>query len=666
MSRNVSLALLAITLTLALLTIHVAHAQTIQLVAYGYWMGMASPGSTLVPLKVVVLMPPEVPSSYFAYDIKVKLSLPSGIQWYSKEQTCKIPMLKPGKNYTCIFYLSIPPTTKPGLYTIKVKLDYVLYNTTYVYGRPVFVYLKEVEQTVDLTLPVVGNAGISVYSALLGMGKVQYVGPGAEDVPLTVYLLNTGTSTLLNVTVHLILKYPLYAKRNGKIVHVLTKTIGALPPGRPVPVTFIVDIYSNVTGGCYTETLNITVGTTNMWNLTKTFTICIPTVNITALGASWLVPDMELVGPGADNVPLEITLLSTSTIRNVNVCLPLGYPLYRPGKKMLCKYLPVIPAYEPTKIVYIVDIRNNATKGTYTVPLLIRFGTVIIRKNVTVTIPYPKIRILYAMTYPPVVFPGTDNVLLNVTLVNAGTGTARNVTVKLVLPRGFTAPTPNTTKVTIPAVVPGKPIPLVFVFNVPDSVKPGVYELKLDVKYGSADTYYVIYLKVYEKPVFKVIKIETVKFYPGASSALLRVWVKYVSGPTLYGVQAILSMPNVFTFHVPSNNPLAAMYANRIVLGKISPGQVFQLDYLVDIDSAAVPGPYNMTLMLMYIPAPMLPYMAKLGKNFEMTSTLHLTVRVYTTLQVEAMKHLPEIVCAIIIVVAIIAIAVSRRRRRRA
>ncbi len=665
MSRNVSLALLAITLTLVLVGTHIAYAQSIQLVAYGYWIGMASPGSTLVSLKVVVLMPPEVPSSYFAYDIKVKLGLPSGIQWYSKEQTCKIPMLKPGKNYTCIFYLSIPPTTKPGLYTIKVKLDYVLYNTTYVYGRPVFVYLKEVEQTVDLTLPVVGNAGVSVYSAVLGMGKVQYVGPGAEDVPLAVYLLNTGTSTLLNVTVHLVLRYPLYAKRNGKIVHVLSKTIGALPPGRPVPVTFIVNIYDNVTGGCYAETLNITVGTVKTWNLTKTFTICIPTVNITTLGATWLVPDMELVSPGASNVPLEITLLTTSTIRNVNVCLPLGYPLYRPGKKMLCRYLPVLPAYEPAKIVYIVNIRDNATGGAYTVPLIIKFGTVIIRKNVTITIPYPKIRVLYAVTYPPVVFPGTDNVLLNVTIINAGTGAARNVTVRLVLPRGFTAPTPNATEVTVPVMLPGRPVPLIFVFDVPSDVRPGTYELKLSVRYGSSSTDYVVYLKVYEKPKFEILKIETIKFYPGASSALLRVWVKYVAGPTLYGVQAVLSMPNVFTFHVPSNNPLAAMYANRMVLGKIRPGQVFQLDYLVDIDSAAVPGLYNMTLMLMYVPAPMMPYIAKMGKSFEMTSTLHLTVRVYTTLQVEAMKHLPEIVCAIIIVVAIAAIAISRKRRRR-
>jgi len=256
-------------------------------------------------------------------------------------------------------------------------------------------------------------------------------------------------------------------------------------------------------------------------------------------------------------------------------------------------------------------------------------------------------------------------VLLNVTLVNSGTGTVRNVTVHLILPHGFTAPTSNVTKYTLPALMPGRPIPLVFLFNVPDTVKPGVYKFTIEVSYGDSEKNYTIEVKVYPKPEFKIIRIETVNFYPGASSALLRIWLKYVNGPSLYGVQAILSMPNVFTFHVPSNNPLAAMYANRMVLGKLEPGDVVQLDYLIDIDSAAIPGLYNMTLLLTYIPAPALAYVAKLGHSFEMTSTVHLTVRVYTTIQIEAMKHLPEIVCAVIIVVAIAAIVASRRRRRR-
>jgi len=671
MSRDISKILLTTALIIFITLINVGYCQLVNItrgntatvsirpVAYAYWLQpkVPGPGTSPAVLKVVVLLPKVEGLKYFLKNVRVTLNLPEGVDWFSGPQICHIPYMGPGSNVSCIFYLTIAPTLPSGLYKFKIVIYYGIY---YVTTQGLFG--EETSTIYEEKLPIIGTLGIEVLGAYLGGKNFEIVGPGMKNIPLTIIIMNTGTETLYNVKLRLRLRYPIYATKNGKIVRYLNTSLPALPPGRPVTLTYVVNLYNNATGGCYSETLYVTYGIKTTWNLNTTFRICIPEVKFSGVTVFWGTPtEVMTVGPGYSNVPLTVMFIPDTAINNLTVCIRLRPPLK--GNGLTCKNIgTVLPGHE-IPVTFIVSVLSNVTEGKYPLEIYFIYDHVEERHIAKIIINEPKIKIVSAVATPPAVLPGMYGVLLNITLLNVGPVYAKNVTVRLILPREFTTYTPNITEITLPAVPPGRTIPLVFMFNVPDNITAGMYKLTVELQYYNKVENYTTYIKVLPKPVFKIERIEEIDFYPGSSKAILIIDLKYVSGPELEGVKAILSIPKVFTFHVPQNNPLAAMTANQIIIGELHPGETVELTYLLEVDSSAPVGKYRATLMLIYIPKPLV--LASIGKIPTLSKSLSITLTVRETVVTIMYKHIPEIICVIFIIIAIVAIAIARAKRRR-
>ncbi len=671
MSRDISRILLALTLIIFITFINVGSCQLVNVtrgntatvsirpVAYAYWLQPRVPGPGTSPaiLKVVVLVPKVEGLKYFLKNVRVTLDLPEGIDWFSGPQICHIPYMGPGSNVSCIFYLTISPTLPSGLYKFKIIIYYGVY---YVTAQGLFG--QETSTIYEQKLPIIGTLGVEVVGAYLGGKNIEIVGPGMKNIPLTIIVMNTGTETLYNVKLRLRLSYPIYATKNGKIVKYLNTSLPALPPGRPVTLTYIVDLYDNATGGCYTETLYVTYGIKTTWNLNTTFRICIPQVKFSGVTAFWGTPsEVMTVGPGYSRVPLTIIFVPDTAINNLTVCIRLRTPLK--GHGLSCKNIGTVLPGREIPVTFIVSVLSNVTGGKYPLDVYFIYDHVEEKHVVHIVISEPNVKVAAAVPTPPVALPGMYGIMLNVTLLNVGPVFAKNVTVRLILPRDFTTYTPNITEITLPAVPPGREIPLIFMFNIPSNITAGTYKLTIEVKYYNKVENYTTYIKVLPEPKFEIEKVEEIGFYPGSSKAILIIFLKYVDGPDLEGVKAILSIPKVFTFHVPQNNPLAAMTANQIIIGNLHPGETVELTYLLEVDSSAPIGKYRATLMLIYVPKPLT--LVSIGKVPTLAKTIPITLTVRETVITIMYKHIPEIICVVFIIIAIIAIAIARARRKR-
>ncbi|NPA23539.1 MAG: hypothetical protein GXO23_04515 [Crenarchaeota archaeon] len=672
MSRDISRIVLVTVLAIFISVVSVAYCQTVNVtrgtptavsikpVAYAYWIQPKIPGPGTCPavLRVVVFVPNVEGVKFYLKNVRVTLGLPDYVEWFGQEeQICHIQYMGPGTNATCIFYLKIEPGAPSGLEKFKIIIYYNIYyiSTHGVFGEQTSVTYEE-------NLPIIGTLGIEVVGAYLGGKNYEIVGPGMKNIPLTIIVMNTGTNTLYNVRLRLRLTYPIYATRNGTIVKYLNTSLPALPPGRPVTLTYLVNIYDNVTGGCYKEELYVKYGIGTSWSLKTSFRLCIPEVRFSGVTAFWGTPSRVMaVGPGYSRVPLTVIFVPDTAINNLTVCIGLRPPLE--GHGLLCKNIGTVVSGREIPVTFIVSVLPNVTGGKYPLDIYFLYGSIEEKHVAKIVIYEPKVRVVSAIPTPPVVLPGMYGAILNVTILNTGYVIAKNVTVRLILPRNFTVYTPNVTSVTLPAVPPGRVMPLVFMFNVPNNVTPGTYRFTVQVKYLDTVRDYVTYVKVLPEPRFEIEKIEEIGFYPGSSKAILIIYLRYVDGPELEGVKAILSIPKVFTFHIPQNNPLAAMTANQIIIGNLKPGQTVELTYLLEVDSSAPIGKYRATLMLLYTPKPLI--ITAVGKVPTLAKSIPVTLTVRETVVTIMYKHIPEIICVIFIIIAIIAIAVARARRKK-
>ncbi len=658
----VLIVLITLMLAIYLSTTHIAYAQNMQeitpiMFAYWYEPKLPGPGTSPAILKVVIVVPEIKGVNFYINDLRVWLKLPDGVEWFSGEQVCHIPYLGPGRNATCMFFLQILPTVSSGFKEFKIE---AYYDLCYITQKGT--YCTHTHTEYSQKLPIIGTTAIQVVGAYLGYKNYEIVGPGMKNIPLTLIVMNSGTTMLNNVTLMLKLNYPIYATLNGKKVRYLNTTLPALPPGKPITLTYLVNMYSNVTGGCYSERLILKFGIGITWTLNTTFRLCIPEVKFSGISAFWGVPGSTFsVGPGYTRISLTIMFIPTSAIENLTVCVKLQEPLK--GHGLLCKNAGTVVAGKEIPVTFIVSTLPNITGGKYNLTVVFMYDHVREVHNTTIVVYNPKIKVISAIPIPPVAIPGMNGIRLNVTIVNTGSVVGQNVSVSLKLPKKFTTYTPNITSVMLPAVPPGEVIPLQFMFNIPDNVTPGMYSIEIVLRYGNTVKTYYTTIKVLPKPTFKVIRIEEIDFYPGSSRAILRIYLKYVRGPELENVKAILSIPKVLTFHVPQNNPLAAMTANQIVIGELKPGDVVTLTYLLEVDSSTPIGTYHATLMLLYTPKPFIMY--GMSSIPTLAKSISLNIKVGETISTIMYKHLPEIICVIFAVIAIVAIVVARARKRR-
>ena len=627
------------------------------LYVYGYWGTptekiIAAPGVEPIPFTVVIVNP----SPIFMKEVKVELILPTYIKFFDKEQTYTLPGLKSGSNTTLIFYLSISPYAKQGMYDIKVRITY--YPCQYV-NNVLKCSLWREEEIHTIKIPIIGQVNISIYDVMWGYPNypmIQYVSPGVENIPLTIYLLNTGTITLTNVSITLILKYPLYLKVENRLVHNITKRIGALPISKPIPITFRVNIYDNVSEGFYTGTIIVQYFKSGTVKLN--FTYYIPSSKIDIYWSGWGSLEHPLkVGASYENIPYTIYLVNTGKtyIYNIKVILHTKYPICTKGP--IIKNIGVLPPGKPIPIIFTLNTCLNASSGTYELPIEIKIGNISISKFVKIEISKSCPDIKYVMFYPSKLYQGFSNVLINTTLINLCEVIAKNVIITLKLPKEIKLVYKNSSIVRIENLPPGKSIPIIYLIEIPENIPPGKYYMTFYINWSNGFKVKKFEIEVYEKAKFELVKYEVKNFYPGSTKAMLILYLKKLNDVEVKNVEVYLQTPNeLIRFYVPTERVIELMQIPRKYIGDIKSSDIIPIAYTLEIDSDIPSGEYTFTLLIKW-------YQDNLPIPF--TQSIRFSITVERTLIQEIQINIPLIISITIVVIAIGLIIGFRKRIRR-
>gem|GEM_PF-6912029 len=636
----------------------------------GYWGTpgkpiIVGPGSEPVPLTIHIFNT----GPYLLKKVKVELILPNHINFYRGSPQRYTVIIPPQGNVTLIFYLSISPHIKTGMYEITVRVRYDVYTLSIKQINnitiPEWRYEDTDYESHKITLPVIGIVNVSVYGVFWGTAEQpmsQYVSPGVKDIPLTIYLLNTGTIALTNVSVTLLMRYPIYRKINNKYVDSITKSIGYLPIGKPVPITFMVSICDNATEGTYVGTLIVRYlerGITKTIN----FTYHISGAKIDIYWSGWGVLEKGIymkVGAGYRNIPYTIYLINTGNnyVSNVKIRLCTRYPIYSSeSNSCIVKNVGTLPPGRPVPITFTLNIYPNASSGTYTSPIEIYVNEVrILRRYVTFEISKSCPDVMAIMFKPPRIYQDMFGVLLNMTLINMCEVIAKNVTIDIITPRGIEVIYKNATNLRIENLIPGKLIPIIVPLRISKDVKPGRYYLKILIRWCNGKIERNVVLDIYEKAKFRIERIETKNFIPGSSKAILTIYLKKLNNVKVKNVQVTLQPPSeLVRFYVPSERVIELMTLGRTYVGEIEDNDLIKLSYLLEIDSDIPSGNYTFILTITWYQE---------GTYTPFTETIRFNIPIKRTFIDVLIANIPIIISIITVSLAVLLIVIMRRRLR--
>ncbi|MEM0193406.1 MAG: S-layer protein, partial [Metallosphaera sp.] len=426
--------------------------------------------------------------------------------------------------------------------------------------------------------------------------------------------------------------------------------IGYLPPGQPIEVTTYASVYPNATTGVYQVPAEIQYFSSR--ESISTF-ITIPVVGYESffISSVWGSTSTPLTAaPGQENLPLTFIVRNLGDVNALNVSLYFNqyeFPVQFSQNSLM---LGIIPSGEINEGSVTVNVYQNATPGTYYIPIVIHYSDVNLTQYVPITIYPPKITIS-VFTDPPQVFPGFYDVRVGVLLTNYGTATAQNSYITIQSP----FPVVSQSNVTVGAIPPGTPLNISYLINVPDSVNPGQYDLKFNVFYDGG-TYTKSYtLTVYPKANLTIVNVIYSSLQPGDTKVPITLEIKNIGNVTAKNVKAILGTSDVIYPHVSSSNPLQALTASESSLGDIGPGQIINVTYVIDVSGGASVGSYPLTLTLLW---------NQTGSFVPFVQNDHFIVNVTPPLTSVLLQN-PLFYIAIIIIIVIIVVAIILLRRKK-
>ncbi|MEM1620558.1 MAG: hypothetical protein QXX62_09545 [Metallosphaera sp.] len=297
----------------------------------------AAPGQTNLPLTFIVRNLGDVNA------LNVSLYVSSSefpIQF--TQNSLMIGIVPAGQINEGTITVNVYPNATPGTYYIPVIMHYSQVNVTeYV---PVTVYPPKIALSL-FTVP-------------------PQVFPGFYDVRVEGVITNYGTATAQNSYVLLQSPFPVVSQDN--------LTIGAIPPGVPINVSFLINVPDSVSPGQYH--LNFTVFYDG-GSYTKSYSLTVyPKANLTIVKV--IYPSLQA---GDTKVPITLIVknVGNATAKNVKAILGTSDVIYPhvsssnplQGLTASESSLGDIGPGQEINVTYVVDVSGGASVGSYPLTL---------------------------------------------------------------------------------------------------------------------------------------------------------------------------------------------------------------------------------------------------------------------------------------------------------
>ncbi|MGC8635476.1 MAG: COG1361 S-layer family protein [Thermoprotei archaeon] len=315
------------------------------------------------------------------------------------------------------------------------------------------------------------------------------------------------------------------------------------------------------------------------------------------VAATWGSKSSPIVAsPGDSNLPLFVELVNEGgSAVNANATLklwgPFYYSYYTDGKLVYSREetvrLGTVESGGQALGAFFISIKADASDGVYVIPLTISSDGFTQDLNLSVPITgYASIKVVGVGYNPPSMFPGEQDVELEAYVVNDGTSLARNATVYLSLPSGFSPAWGNSTVHEIGVLPVGTEVPVQFYFNVGSVKSPSNYTARMIISWTGGSESVPITFMIYGKASFSVISTSGYNLTQGGSGQKLYVTLKNSGNYTANYVTFDLITPNEFS-------GVTTDYA-----GSLQPGQQDIVRFELDTTSNAKPTTYNLTLQV--------------------------------------------------------------------
>ncbi|ABW02459.1 COG1361 S-layer family protein [Caldivirga maquilingensis] len=412
------------------------------------------PGYGVVPLFVTIVNS----GTANAVNINATISLPSGF--------------KPLVNFTTI---GGAPVGVPVYAVFIVNVSNVSPGTYY--ANLTLTYNNGLESRLRVPIVVSGEPRLISEGTVWGSPSSPItVGPGYGAVPLTFIIVNSGTAPAINVKANVSLPV-------GFVALTSNATIGDLPIGVPVYVTFMVNV-TNVKAGTYYANLTLTYSGGSL---------TIRRIPIVVTGVPDVVVESYYTNPpnlfpGYPELLLTIYLgnSGTAVARNVKITL-IGdkyINVVNPSNGIV--NIGNLPIGEPVPVNFVLSTANNIYSTVQANLTLIINGTGF---NKTYTIPLvikPKANLL-VINATSDLSVGDSDVPLYITITNDGNVTAKNVEVILngqgVIEPHVSSSNPLSALTAgtlfIGDLKPGQEKQVVFMVDVQNGINPGDYKVTL-------------------------------------------------------------------------------------------------------------------------------------------------------------------------------------------
>ncbi|BDC18169.1 hypothetical protein [Acidianus sp. HS-5] len=588
--------------------------------------GLVAPGQTEVPITFTLINTGE---TLYNVNITPLSSYPFEVYsgYYNSTDVISIPELQTGQKVNVTFIYNVVPSAKDGIYKIPLKIS-----------------STELNKTVYFTLPILGYVQISAQSVWGSLSSPMIVTAGENDVPLTIVLINQGNVMASNVSLCLSSSYPvIFLEKNIKI--------GYLPVGEEVPITVYASISNNITTGVFYVPIRVNYFCSSY--CTVSLPITINGYENFSISTVWGTTSSPITAsPGSTQLPLTFIVrnLGDITATNVSIQLLTSYPLNLSQKTV---DIGIVPAGEYNLNDITASIYPNATPGIYYIKASVHYFDTSSIEYIPVLISSPQLS-LNAITIPPQIFPGYFDVRVEAIILNHGSGIAQNAFIYLKSP--FKVVSEN--NISLGAIPSGVPINATFLINVPNSTKPGNYNLTFVIKYDGGELEKTVNITVYDKADIVIEKVIYPTINPGSSKVPITIILKNIGNATACNVKVILGSSNVITPHVSTSNPLEALTASEQEIGNLKPDQEVNVTYVVDISSGASPGYYPFSVILVWNQTGSLYPLAQTDE-----STVHVCPTLLSQITSYAIVSIPVIYIIIVAIIIIIIIAIAAARR---
>ena len=392
-----------------------------------------------------------------------------------------------------------------------------------------------------------------------------------------------------------------------------------------------------------------------------------PAPVVKVVSATWYAPNSSAqVSPNSSYVPLFVTIEDTYFTANwQNLSISLGSSgffsySYVHGPNTTVVDYQNLSFPSPTsgtatvKIVLeqLVNISSSTTSGIYQMSVRDTSNASTTVENVPFQIGVlatPTIGLVNYFMDPPVVYQNEKYISLDLIFANTGLGPYQNFNVSL-QSTGFSV---LTSEYHIPYFASGSTENLTFLVDALNVTGTQT----ITVSYGHMISTISTYVHSYGD---LGITSSLASLQPGSSKDLEEFNLTNTANVTMYDLEIHLVSPSVISIHVSSSNPLSALTADNVTIGKLSTGQEITITFLVDVSSSAKLETYPAQLIVTWYTNSS-PHPTLQAYNFNEKITPTVTQQLQSSLTFTPLNI--AILVVIVVLVAALAVVAARGRK---